>query len=80
MILNRVHLKRKLHNLNMKETSPAKECLNKFNFLINRLKFVGVKIDEKKNIVLLCSTQDSWDWLIMNLDNTVYLSFEFNDF
>ena len=64
-LMNRLYLKKKLHQLKMEEGSSIKDHIAQFNKIVLDLKSVEVKIDdEDQAIVLLCSFPVSYENLV----------------
>lgn len=52
-VCNKVHLMKKLFNLNMTEGATVVEHLNKFNTIINQLIFIEIKSDDEVCAIIL---------------------------
>lgn len=50
--MNKIFLRRKLYNLKMKDDDSIYEHLNEFNFLMNELLEICVKVDEEEQSTL----------------------------
>ena len=67
-LTNRIHLKRQLYSLRMKEGTSIADHLNAFNTLLVQLQSIEVKIpSEDKAITLLCSLPESWDHFVTSI-------------
>lgn len=51
-LVNKIFLRRKLYNLKMKDDDSIHEHLNEFNFLMNELLEICVKVDEEEQTTL----------------------------
>lgn len=51
-LVNKIFLRRKLYNLKMKDDDSIYEHLNEFNFLMNELLEICVKVDEEEQTTL----------------------------
>lgn len=51
-LVNKIFLRRKLYNLKMKDDDSIYEHLNEFNFLMNELLQICVKVDEEEQTTL----------------------------
>lgn len=77
-LVNKLFLRKTLHNLRMKDGDLVIEHMNAFNIEVSQLLFVDIKIsDEDKCINLLCSLSDSCDSLVVAIsNNTTTLKFD----
>lgn len=67
----KVHLMKKLFNLNMSENSTTAEYLNNFNTSINQLSIVKIKFDDEvQALIVLASLQNSWDVMRLSVSNS----------
>ena len=68
---NKVHLMKKLFNLNMAEGTPVAQHLNEFNTITNQLSFVKIDFDDEiRALIVLASLPNSWEALRMVVSNS----------
>eukprot|EP00253_Pinus_taeda_P005436 PITA_05436 len=77
-LVNKLFLRKKLHNLRMKDGDSVTEHLNEFNTVVSQLASVDIKIsDEDKCISLLCCLPDLWDSLVIAIgSNAIAMQFD----
>ncbi|KAH9329144.1 hypothetical protein KI387_001252 [Taxus chinensis] len=70
---NKVYLMKKLFNSKMQEGESVSSHLNDFWSIVNQLKLVNILFDdEMKELLFLCSFPDSWENMVMVVDNATY--------
>ena len=68
---NKVHLMKKLFNLNMVEGTPVAQHLNEFNTITNQLSFVEIDFDDEiRAVIVLASLPNSWEAMRMVVSNS----------
>lgn len=60
-IIVKLYLKKQLYKLRMKEWTPILYHLNKFNKVVNDLKYLDVKLEENQTLLFLFSLPGSYD-------------------
>jgi hypothetical protein len=71
-LVNKLFLWKKLYTLRMKDGDSVIEHLNAFNTVVSQLLSIDIKIfDENKCICLLFSLPNSWNNLVVAIDNNV---------
>ena len=77
---NNFLLKKQLYHLRRKDGSIVVDHLNKFNTLIIKLLFVGVKVDDKNSVnILLYSLLDTWDHMVVTITISSSRNMKFHD-
>ena len=78
---NKVHLMKKLSNLNMVENASIAQHLNEFNAITNQLLFVEIDFDDEIHaLIVLASLPNSWEAMRMAISNyTGKEKFKYND-
>ena len=60
--MNKVHLMRRLFNLQMSENGSVSYHINEFNMIVSQLNSVDINFeDEIKALILMSSLTESWD-------------------
>ena len=68
---NKVHLMKKLFNLNMVENASITQHLNEFNTITNQLSFVEIDFDDEiRVLIVLASLPNSWEAMRMAVSNS----------
>jgi hypothetical protein len=68
---NKVFLMKILFNMNMSKGGSIANHLNEFNTVTNQLSSVKVDFDgEVRALLILCSLQESWNGLVMDVSNS----------
>ena len=68
---NKVHLMKKLFNLNMAENASIAQHLNEFNTITNQLSSVAIDFDDKIcALIVLASLPNSWEAMRMAVSNS----------
>jgi hypothetical protein len=77
-LVNKLFLRKKMYNLSMRYGDSVAEHLKAFNTVVSQLVSIEIKIsDEDKCIILLCSLEDSWDSLVVDIgSNTTTSNFD----
>lgn len=79
-LTNRILLKGQLYSLRMKEGTTITYHLNTFNTLLVQLDSIEVKFDsEDKDVTLLCSLPESWDYFVTSISLSSSKTLEFDD-
>jgi hypothetical protein len=69
---NKVFLMKRLFNMKMSEGGSVADHLNEFNTVTNKLIYVKVGFnDEVRALIILCSFLESWNGLVMAINNFV---------
>ena len=69
---NKVFLMNRLFNMKMSEGGYVADHLNDFNTVTNQLSFVKVDFDDEvRALLILCSLPESWNGLVMAVNNSV---------
>jgi hypothetical protein len=79
---NKVFLMKRLFNMKMSEGVFVADNLNEFNTVNKQLSSVKVDFDDEvRDILILCSLQESWNGLVMAVSNSISGSntLKFND-
>jgi hypothetical protein len=72
---NKVFLMKRLFNMKMSERGSVAYHLNEFNTITNQLSYVKVDFDDEvKALLILCSFPESWNGLVMAVNNYVSVS------
>ena len=70
-INNKVHLMKKLFNLNMAENASIAQHLNEFNTITNQLSYVEIDFDDEIHaLIILASLPNSWMAMRMLVSNS----------
>ena len=70
-INNKVHLMKKLFNLNMAENASIAQHLNEFNTITNQLSYVEIDFDDEIHaLIILASLPNSWVAMRMLVSNS----------
>ena len=69
---NKVHLMKKLFNLNMAENASIAQHLNEFNTITNQLSSVEIDFDDEIcALIVLASLPNSWEAMRMVVSNSI---------
>ena len=69
---NKVFLMKHLFNMKMLEGGSVANHLNEFNTLTNQLSFVKLNFDDEvRDLLIVCSFIESWNILVMAVNNSV---------
>ena len=69
-LVNKLFLRKRIYNLRMKDGDSVAKNLNTFNTMVSQFASVDIKISDEDNFIsLLCSLLDSWDSLVIAIDN-----------
>ena len=69
---NKVFLMKHLFNMKMVEGGSIVDHLNEFNTITSQLSSVGTNFDEEiRALLILCSLPESWNSLVMDVNNFV---------
>ena len=67
----KVHMMKKLFNLNKVEGTPVVQHMNEFNMITNQLSLVEIEFDDKVHaLILLASLLSSWEAMRMVMSNS----------
>ena len=70
LVINKVHLMKKLSNLKMVESTPMAQHLKEFNTITNQLSSVEIDFDDEiRELIVLASLPNSWEAMRMAVSN-----------
>ena len=69
--MNKVHLMRRLFNLQMSEGGSVVDHINEFNMIVSQLSSVEINFeDEMKALILMSSLPKSWDTVVVAISSS----------